>query len=75
MSEQPVLISHPDGRRYSVPPDAFTELYEPQGFVIDGPETGAAFMGALGRAERPVRPRRRVKGRFIRETDHDAIDG
>lgn len=68
-----VLISHPDGRRYSVPQAAFAELYEPQGFTIEGPETGAVFMGALGRADRPARPRRRVKGRFVHEAD-DALE-
>lgn len=70
-----VLISHPDGRRYSVPAAAFAELYEPQGFTVEGPETGAAFMGALGRAAQPTRPRQRVKGRFVRTDDGDALEG
>lgn len=64
-----VVIHHPDGRRYSVEEDAFRRLYERQGFAIEGAETGAAFMGALGRAERPTRPRRRVRGRFVRDEE------
>jgi hypothetical protein len=66
MPEPRVIVVHPDGRRYSVTRDAFRRLYAPQGFAIEGPETGSAFAGALGRTERPAR--RRVRGRFVRET-------
>ncbi len=31
-----VIISHPDGRRYEVSDKAFTDLYEPFGFSIEG---------------------------------------
>lgn len=57
------IISHPDGRRVSVTEEAFQRLYEPQGFTIEGPESGADFHGALGRPERPQRPRRVRKRR------------
>lgn len=65
MLEPRLIISHPDGRRYSVTQDGYERVYRPQGFSVEGPETGAAFMGALGRAGRPVR--RRSHGRFTRE--------
>lgn len=64
-----VIIVHPDGRSFSVTRDAYEQLYASQGFTINGAETGAAFMGALGRAVRPQRPRRRVRGRFVREDE------
>ena len=64
MTERRFIVAHPDGRRYSVTRDVFLRLYEPQGFVVEGPETGSAFMGALGHADRPAR--RRVHGRFVR---------
>lgn len=59
MSDKRVIVVHPDGRRYSVTLAAFRDLYEPHGFTVEGPETGAAFSGALGRAETPARPRKR----------------
>lgn len=31
-----VIITHPDGRRYGVSEQAFTDLYEPFGFTIEG---------------------------------------
>jgi len=43
MPEQRVIISHPDGRSYSVTQAGFAELYEPQGFEIVGPETDESF--------------------------------
>lgn len=38
------IIEHPDGRRYSVEPDAFHRYYEDQGFVLGDPEQPADFL-------------------------------
>lgn len=38
-----VIIKHPDGRRYEVSESAFSELYEPFGFAVEG----VVFNGAM----------------------------
>jgi hypothetical protein len=38
-----VRIAHEDGRAYEVPEDAFTALYEPEGFTI----TGLVYNGGI----------------------------
>lgn len=43
MSDERHIISHKDGRQYSVTRDAFAKLYEPQGFRIDHTETTSDF--------------------------------
>lgn len=48
-----ILISHSDGRRYSVTRETFRDRYEPEGFSEDGLETDAAFV-----ADVPPVPRR-----------------
>jgi hypothetical protein len=39
-----VIISHPDGRRYSVTRKAFAAVYEKEGFEVGEPETPEAFL-------------------------------
>lgn len=54
------IIEHPDGRRYSVEPDAFHRLYEDQGFVLGDPEQGSDFVADVPRpkaARRAPRPK------------------
>lgn len=67
MAEKRHIITHRDGRSYSVTKDAFTKLYEPEGFKLGDEETPAAFqvvgVPAPGirrgspRAKRPARDR------------------
>lgn len=60
MPEKRHIISHKDGRSYSVTHDAFATIYEPQGFKLGDEETPADFV-VTGipkpprRSSRPVR--------------------
>ena len=54
-----VIISHPDGRRFSVTRDAHRRLYAAQGFVVGEPETPAAFVANVPRAPKRAGARRK----------------
>lgn len=58
-----VIISHPDGRSYSVTTEAFARLYAPQGFVVLRDETPADFIAIV-----PVAPTRAGARRKHRKT-------
>jgi hypothetical protein len=55
-----VIISHPDGRRYSVTLDAYAAIYELQGFAIDREEGPDDFVADVP-TPRPSRGRPAAK--------------
>lgn len=59
--DQRHIISHPDGRTFSVTEAAFKEVYKPQGFAIDHPEGDADFVATGIPKPKRVRTRPRAK--------------
>lgn len=49
-----VIIAHPDGRTYSVTPEAHERIYAAQGFAVVHPESPDDFVADVP-APRPVR--------------------
>ena len=60
MPEKRILISHKDGREYSVTPAVFKKRYEAQGFTAGEPETPAAFVANVPKVPRRVGARRKA---------------
>jgi hypothetical protein len=55
MAEERFIITHEDGRTYSVTEAGFRDFYEAQGFTIERPETPA---DSVPDVPRPARRRR-----------------
>jgi hypothetical protein len=56
-----VIISHPDGRSYSVTRKAFQSLYEPDGFTVVGDETPEAFLAVVPKPATRAGARRKTR--------------
>lgn len=54
-----VVISHPDGRRYSVRLEVFERRYRDQGFMVQGPERDKDFLADVPRPVRRAGARRK----------------
>lgn len=76
MASTRVTIAHPDGRRYSVTPDAFERLYAPLGFSIEGPTTESDFVAIVPRPRHSSTKRSRARaGRSSRPAAPESFPG